>query len=140
MANNYTLSSTMLTLPKSKLAAAKKIIARECKKLEAGEAGYVGASVVVEADGVWISHNETCDIEHVIQLFQALLDGLKIDEPLVVSFAFECSKPRLDEFGGVAVVVQRGKEPEYFDAQCMAGACVQRREDEMKAKRVKGKK
>ena len=140
MANNYTLSSTMLMLPKSKLAAAKKIIARERKKLEAGAAGYVGAEVVVEADGVWISHNETCDSEHVIQLFQALLDGLKIDAPLIVSFAFECSKPRLDEFGGMAVVLQRGKDPEYFDAQFLASKCVDQREDEMKAKRVKGKK
>ncbi len=77
----------------------------------------MGFDARLEADGVWITHNESINPEHVVVLVQALLDELEIDEPFIFSWSYTCSQPRLDDFGEGACVVRRGKDPIWVDAR-----------------------
>lgn len=110
----------MLKISVDKLAQAILIVARVEEELENSEDGYVGFHAEFESDGLWLHDDgESIDVEHAAALAQALLDGLKIDEPFVFSWAYTCSKPRLDEFGGGACAVRRGKAPIWCDARQM---------------------
>jgi hypothetical protein len=117
MANNYCESSSLFSFPVEKQKQAEKIVEAVNKSLEEDEdEGYVGYKADFEEDGLWIRHDESITPVHVVQLIQALLDGLEIDEPFVFSWSYTCSKPRIDEFGGGACALKRGKEPYWIDA------------------------
>jgi hypothetical protein len=116
MANNYLESSSFLKLPEEKIEQAKVIVDRVIKELEESEEEYCGCNVKVESEGVWFGGDEYCNVEHVEQIAKALVEELEIDEPFFCSWAYTCSKPRVDEFGGGAFVVQRGKETYWIDA------------------------
>lgn len=117
MANNYVLSSSKLALTPEQLVKAEPIISRVVQELEddASE-GYCGVDVEVQKDGVWFVHNDSINPEHVVLLAQTLLDELGIDLPFIFSWAYTCDRPCLNEFGGGACAVRRGKEPFYVDA------------------------
>jgi hypothetical protein len=118
MADHYVWSSSKMKLTPEQIVKAEAIVARVVKELEDdADEGYCGVDVVVEKDGVWFAHNESINPEHVVLLAQALLDDLEIDLPFIFSWAFVCTKPRLDEFGGGACAVRRGKDPFYVDAR-----------------------
>jgi hypothetical protein len=121
MANNYCESSSKLVLSEDKIEKAREIVLRvEAEFEENPNEGYFGASVFVEDDGVWICHDESVNPDHVETLVGRLLEELEIDEPFVFSWSYTCSKPRLDEFGGGACVVQRGQPSMWFDARSLA--------------------
>ena len=65
---------------------------------------------------MWFSADECIDTTQVAIFAQALLDELEIDEPFCFSWAYTCSKPRIDEFGGGACKVRRGMAPVWVDA------------------------
>ena len=121
MANNYCESSSKLALPVEKLEKAKAIVARVTEEFEANpDEGYFGAEVQVEGAGVWFCHDESANPDHIETMAKTLLDELELDEPFVFSWSYTCSKPRLNEFGGGACVVQRGQPSMWFDAQSLA--------------------
>lgn len=108
----------MLHIPKDKIEQAKSIVERVEEELEDGEEGYAGFRAVLEEDGLWIyDDGENINTEHVAILAQVLLDELEIDEPFIFSWSYTCSKPRVDEFGGGACAVRRGKDPIWCDAR-----------------------
>lgn len=112
----YTQSSSMLELPKDKLEQAALIVEQVKEELENGEDEFVGFEVSFEEKGLWIHDNgESFSPGHVEALVQVLLDDLQIDTPFVFSWANTCSKPRVDEFGGGACLVRRGKDPIWCD-------------------------
>jgi hypothetical protein len=119
MANNYTQSSSVLEIPADKLEQAILIVERTESELEHAdecvgfEASFEGCSLWIRDDG------ESFNPDHVVDLVQTLLDELQIDEPFVCSWAYTCSKPRVDEFGGGACAVRRGKKPIWCDARDM---------------------
>ena len=116
MANNYCESSSKLVIEDSKkLAKANKIIDRVSKKIEERE-DYLGVVVDVEDGGVWFHYDESITPEHVEEIAKALIEELEINEPFYCSWSYTCSKPRIDEFGGGAFVIQRGKETFWVDA------------------------
>ncbi len=137
MANNYCESSSKLVLPADKIEKAKEIVLRvEAEFEENPNEGYFGALVAVKADGVWICHDESVNPDHVETLVGRLLEELEIDEPFVFSWAYTCSKPRPDEFGGGTCVVQRGQPSMWFDAQCLAAGYARDGIDFYKAKEL----
>ena len=119
MANNYCESSSKLKLTHEQLTKAIPIVEKVMAEIE--KEGHIGLGVVVEyEDGLWFYNEESIVPEQVVQIAQAVLDGLEIDEPFVFSWCFRCDKPRLDEFGGGACVVRRGKPAFWVDATSIA--------------------
>lgn len=116
MANNYCLSSSFIPVEKDKIERAKQIVLRVSSKLETSEDGYVGYEAEVEEKGVWVYSDEYLTLEHVVELVQDLVEELDLPGIHVVSWAYTCSKPRIDEFGGGAFAVQKGKETVWVDA------------------------
>ena len=120
MADNYCESSSFITVPMEQLDDAYNILVRVQEELENDEfEGYVGFSAHIERQddhhGVWI-HDESVNPDHVETLVKALVEELKLPGIHVVSWAYTCSKPRIDEFGGGAFAVQMGEETVWVDA------------------------
>ena len=117
MANNYCESSSFITVPVNKIERAKQIAARIEGELENDpDEGYVGFAVEIEKEGVWIHANESITPEHVELLVSALVDELDLPGIHVCSWSYTCSKPRIDEFGGGAFAVQKGRDTVWVDA------------------------
>ena len=123
MANNYLEYSAFLEIPSDKIEQARAIVARKIAKLEDDdEWGYCGTCADVEERGVWFHAEESGNTDHVEAIAKALLEELEIDNPFCCSWAYTCSKPRIDEFGGGAMVVRRGHETVWVDALDQAKA------------------
>jgi hypothetical protein len=116
MANYYTLSSTSITIPPDEFPRAKELIVALLNAYEE-ENGFADISVeFIDKDEIWIHGDESFDIELAVQVIQLVLDNFTLPEPyIILSWAFTCSKPRVDSFSGGACLIQRGKEPQYFD-------------------------
>ena len=119
MANNYTQSSSQLAIPKEKHDQAKTIIDKFMQQFDDDDDDddYCGIQVELESEGVWIYGEESFDPDQAAELVQTLLDELEIEEPFVFSWAYSCSKMRLDEFGGGACLVRKGLPYEMVDAR-----------------------
>ena len=117
MANNYLEFSAFLEIPADKIEKAREIVARETARLEAeDEWGYCGTCAEVEPTGVWFHAEESGNTDHVETIARALVEELEIDEPFACSWAYTCSSPRVDEFGGGAMVIRWGHETVWVDA------------------------
>ncbi|MCW1830104.1 hypothetical protein OLZ31_25100 [Enterobacter asburiae] len=57
------------------------------------------------ANGLMVFHNESIDVDVAIGLTHAVLAVFELPHMVQISAAFTCDRPRLDEFGGVDVVV-----------------------------------
>lgn len=72
--------------------------------------GCLGFDCCIECgpDGgeAWV-HDDAGEgnVDFVVQFLQAYMLKFKITKPIAFEFAFTCSKPRVGEFGGGAVVV-----------------------------------
>lgn len=125
MANNYQDTSSFLKLDEKHIEQAKVVIER-CQQelMDDPDYGYCGVEAEVEKDGVWLYSEEWVNTDHLQYVARALLDEFEIDEPFIASWSYTCSKPRIDEFGGGAMVVQRGYETYWCDAMCSAQEAV----------------
>ena len=118
MANYYCQSSSFLPIPEDKIESAKSIIARWKEEHEEED---VGLAADTQEDGVWFHHfEEAFDPEVCADLALTLLNELDIAEPFTFSWAYTCSKPRIDQFGGGACSVMRGKKPYFVNAMDLA--------------------
>ncbi len=118
MANNYTQFSAFLQVPADKMDLAQVIIDRETGRLyDDEEEGYCGVKADMERDGIWFHVEESGTPAHCEVIARALVEELNLDEPFVCSWACTCSKPRIDEFGGGAFLVRRGKPTIWCDAE-----------------------
>jgi len=120
MANNYCAMSSLLVVPAGLRDKAAALLVDAIKRAEERFEGPCGIEVELTEDGVWLHSDESADTEHAAVIAEALVDGLEIDEPFIMSWAYTCSRPIVDQFGGGACVVRRGEETEWFDAQQMA--------------------
>ncbi len=122
MANNYCETSSWLDIPLAQIEKAEEIADRVAKELEEDDEGSGCCGILYEfrndasGCGIWFYTDESADIGHLEYIAQTLVDELKIDKPFCFSWSYACSKPRLDEFGGGACVVQRGKKAYWVDA------------------------
>lgn len=58
---------------------------------------------------IWICHDESIDLDLASNFTQAILNEFDMDKVVVISAAFTCSKPRVDEFGGITIVVTKDR-------------------------------
>lgn len=118
MANHYTNTSSFLAVPESRLGEARKIIEQAVEEAEDGSCDVqVEVQERGEGSGVWFHGEESVNLEHLAEIARALVEGLEIDEPFVCSWSYDCSKPRIDAFGGGALVIKRGYETYWCDAR-----------------------
>lgn len=118
MANNYIQFSAFLPVPTEKRDQARAIVEREIEKLQADDdEGYCGTNTRIESEGVWFHEDESGTPEHVEKIGRSLIEQLQIAEPFVCTWAYTCSKPRIDEFGGGAFLIRLGKPTLWCDAE-----------------------
>jgi len=120
MADNYKGSSSFLDVPLDKIDLVQGIIDKASKKLEA-EDGFVHIDYNIEKNtegrtGVWFYSERYANPEHVEHLAKAIIETLKLTKPFYCSWAYTCSKPRIDEFGGGAFCVRLGKKTIWVNA------------------------
>jgi len=118
MAQNFCESSSLIPIPQDKIEQAKEIVMRISNSLEEEE-GYTGYDADVTSvgeTGVWIRHDDAINSEHAHSLVQALVEELDLPDIVVCSWAYTCSKPGIDEFGGGAFAVQKGHSTIWIDA------------------------
>jgi hypothetical protein len=118
MANNYCEGSSLLEIPEDKLEKAQVIIDRVVDELENDEEGdgYCGCLAELQTNGVWFHGDESMNPDHAEIIASALVEELELDGKFTCSWAYTCSKPRLDEFGGGAFCIERGKPTRWIDA------------------------
>jgi hypothetical protein len=105
----------MISIPKDKIEQAKEIIERVDAELKAQEEG--GAYLAeVTSDGVWIRSDESMNPEGAEMLVRTLVEELDLPGIFVCSWSYTCSKPCVDEFGGGAFAVQKGRDTIWIDA------------------------
>lgn len=127
MANNYCQSSSYLDVPPEKMGRVKEILDRAeiaAKKLAAEQYGIpeewedqcVSVDSEVDTGGVWFHSWEGFDPEHCELIARMLINELELDTPFHCSWAYVCDKMRVDEFGGGAFAIVRGKPTFWCDA------------------------
>jgi hypothetical protein len=126
MADNYLQFSEFIEVPAAQHPQADEIIKREKAEREAEEE-YLGVGAEIEHRGVWLYADEHGDTDHLETLARALVEELEIDEPFTASWSYACSKPRIGEFGGGAMVVRRGYETLWVDAESAVEAMDRKR-------------
>jgi hypothetical protein len=119
MANNYQQSSSFLHVPEEQKFKAKTIVFEEIDRITE-QFEYCGCLVEFEHNGLWFYGEEYCDVQHVEQIARAVIEELELDKPFFCSWAYTCDKPRIDEFGGGAFVIVRGKDTYWVDAMTKA--------------------
>jgi len=130
MANNYLQFSTLFLLKDEKqVEEAMKIIRKTAieylvendyadgDEFDEESMGFNGTSFEPDGNDIWIYGDEYGDPNLVAEVVKELLEHFKIDDPFYMGWALTCSKPRLDEFGGGAMCIRRGKEPLFIDAE-----------------------
>ena len=56
---------------------------------------------------LWISNDESANVNALSAVIQAALKKFKLNDRVGFEYAFTCSKPRLDAFGGGATIVTK---------------------------------
>lgn len=119
MANSYMQTSSRVSIPEEKTDMAREVIDRVTDSIR-DEEGYVGvcSSVIVEEDEtyVWLYEEESVNTDHLEKIVRALVEQLELDDVVMCSWAYTCSRPRIDEFGGGAFAVKRGRPTVWIDA------------------------
>ncbi len=82
---------------------------------------------------VWVGSEDLGDVDYTADLVQAFLKRFDLD--LVVSFewANTCSKPRLDAFGGGAVVISR-RNADWFNTRTFVETAVKTETERLRLK------
>jgi len=118
LANNYTSFSAMLPLKTKEerewvektLAKFQSMFDDECGEwpkwmLFWKEFGYLGFDTEMRAEGLWIGTEESGVVDLVAEFVRAFLHEFHPDKFWKMTWACTCSKPRVDEFDGGALMV-----------------------------------
>jgi len=124
MATHFQNSSSFLSLNKDQLEKAHEIIDRVREELKDDpEEGYCGCHAVIQIErldsrnGVlFYGGLEGINITHVEKIARAIIEELEVNEPFFCSYSYHCSEPVVDEFGGGAFAIMRGRETVWIDA------------------------
>lgn len=112
MANNYTEFSELIECQSK---AQQKWLLQELSKDDRSYACVATA----DKSNVWVHSDESGDLAVVASVVGEFQKKFKITSPWVGSYCHYCDHPRINEFGGGAVVVHRGKQT-WFHATSMA--------------------
>ena len=122
MAENFTQFSEMIECETEEQV--QFLLAKLNKK---GDSGQCCEAKREGLKDVWIHSDENPDLEQMVDVLCEFQKKFKLKKPIVISWAHSCSKPRLSEFGGGAVVIMRGKEY-WIDAATWAHRQVYKRQ------------
>lgn len=116
MADIHCQSSSFILLPNNKTELAREIVKREQIESERYD-DYCIPEVEIAPDGVWIyNQQENFDPYGAEILVRKLVEELDLSGVHVVSWAYTCTKPRIDHFGGSAFAVKKGCDTLWIDA------------------------
>ena len=110
MANNYTQFSVLLPkVPEEKLAAFMEAVEARQEAAEE-EDDYEsmplrGMEYETRDGELWLHADDSGDVDAAAKLIQDFLAHFDIDGGIYMSWACTCSKPRINQFEGGAVVV-----------------------------------
>ena len=79
---------------------------------------------------LWFHVVENGDVEHVAELVHTFLKRFRPKEIFIMNWADWCSKPRVESFGGGAIVVS-SKKIKYIDSMDLAYAAKRRMKREL---------
>jgi hypothetical protein len=119
MADNYTQFSTILDVGTKENVTKALAIAKTMPDPE----GFEDLTFEVEADGgadteLWLHADEWFYTDYVVNYVTAVAKELKLKGKWGFAWANTCSKPRIDEFGGGAVVIDlETGHCKYFSAE-----------------------
>lgn len=116
MANNYCESSTFIDIPAPLHHEAGMIATRIAGECEV-EDGCFDVQTEMRPEGLLLTGEEYFNTSHAERLVRALVEELDLPDPIVVTWAFWCSKPRPGEFGGGGFLVRKGKNTVWTDAE-----------------------
>ena len=67
--------------------------------------GYLSVKVESDDDGLWIYSDESGDVDQAVRIVQAFLQAHRPDDAVGFEWSHDCSKMRLDAFGGGAAFI-----------------------------------
>lgn len=73
------------------------------------EQGYI-ISLTCERENdttIWITQDETFDVDNAAQLIRQTLEHFDLDDIVGFEWSHICSKPRLDAYGGGAIIITK---------------------------------
>ncbi len=110
MADYFTLFSCILDVGSAENAAAAFGLRDQLEQeLERDGEAAIGFDLAIETEpgpgGLWISGDEYGDPEHVIQFVLKCAEAFDLNGTWGFCWAYTCSKPRLDGFGGGAQII-----------------------------------
>jgi hypothetical protein len=112
MANNYAQFSCLLPLTPEQTNYAKNLLTQmedddtERNHRRTTQRRYVYFQHNAESDGYWFHSDESGDPEQLALFIHHLIEKFDLP-PFGFDWAFTCSKPRIDEFGGGAVWITK---------------------------------
>ena len=116
MADNYAQFSEQMVIPEDKVQAVIEFLeAYEtmCFNDEVDWYGGIDYTFPLkegEKTLFWFHSDETYTDEELLYLVQGVLDAIESDEPVTVSVAYTCSKPRIGEFSGGCYAIWKDKD------------------------------
>ncbi len=122
MADYYTQFSCLFDVGAENMARAQEILRELETDMDEQECAALGFHADPSPESgpgtLWIHSDEWGDPEHVIAFVRRCAAEFELAGKWGFSWSYSCSKPRLDSFGGGAVVIDlEGKnEPQWTDA------------------------
>jgi len=109
MANNHTQFSEVIPCEtKEQMQWLEEMLATAVR-IDDEEEGYPVCDLGRKADGIWVHSSDWGDLEALVGVVCAFQQRFQITEPWSLTWADTCSRPRIGEFGGGAVVVCKGE-------------------------------
>jgi hypothetical protein len=109
MANNYCEFSALLEIPKDKLEKLEDLLEKIISQI-VSEEEYLECEAEIDSSGIWFhSIDGSGQPEHVERIARYVIQNLGIYKQFICSYAYYCSKLRLDEFGGGAFLIEINK-------------------------------
>ena len=142
MANNYVGTACEVTFPAEDTARAKSVHAEWLKVYEkamAEDITFLYTSFEVEIfDGILHAYGEEfVDLKALEDFLCFFLNEMGIKEPVEVSWAYTCDKPRAGQFGGGTMIISRNQPTIHVYASTEAWRLYNERAEAFKAKETK---
>jgi hypothetical protein len=123
MATTYIQSSSFMEIPVDQLKQAEELCGKIIEEI-IEQQGYCPClewetKLNYDTSGIWFYNEECFDPEVMKVIAEKMVETLKLNEPFIVSWAYTCSKPEIDGFGGGAFVKEFGYEIYAVDARCI---------------------
>lgn len=80
-----------------------------CESEDSDDDGYPPCEFERDGSGVWVHSEDGGDLEALVNVICSFQEKFSIGDPWSLAWAETCSRPRVGEFGGGAIVVYKGE-------------------------------